>query len=269
MEWEDPWHAGSPHAPRRSGHDSSGRWPHWRWSSASHRSPPPVSRAATMSGHDISWPQCPTSVGGYGLPMPPTTTPFVVVGLTKGLPFTREPVPGQPGAWMRAHGRPAQAYTMAAFPTAAQLATYRAKGPWSSRTRAGQLSNVGYAEAHVRGRGAEAGRLRAARGLDRRRAAARPALADRHRLAAAREPLRRRGPDARRCATRGPPTASTPSPPGGPASPAPGGCPASRSGRPPAGSTTPPRPRPVPCRPASRAATCTSPSGTTTPATTT
>ena len=107
----------------------------------------PVSRAATLSGHDISWPQCPVAVGGYGLPMPPTTTRFVVVGLTKGLPFTRNPCLANQVAWVRSHGKPAQAYTMAAFPTAAQLAAYRAKGPWSSSTRAGQLSNVGYAEA--------------------------------------------------------------------------------------------------------------------------
>ena len=32
----------------------------------------PPAAAATMYGHDISWPQCPTSVGGFGLPMPPT-----------------------------------------------------------------------------------------------------------------------------------------------------------------------------------------------------
>ena len=78
----------------------------------------PVSRAATLSGHDISWPQCPVAVGGYGLPMPPTTTRFVVVGLTKGLPFTRNPCLANQVAWVRSHGRPAQAYTMAAFPTA-------------------------------------------------------------------------------------------------------------------------------------------------------
>ena len=68
-------------------------------------------------------------------------------GLTKGLPFTENPCLASQVGWVRTHGRPAQAYTMAAFPTAAQLTTYRAEGPWSARTRAGQLSNVGYAEA--------------------------------------------------------------------------------------------------------------------------
>jgi hypothetical protein len=35
---------------------------------------------------------------------------------------------------------------MAAFPTAAQLSAYGTAGPWSSRTRAGALSNAGYSE---------------------------------------------------------------------------------------------------------------------------
>jgi hypothetical protein len=104
-------------------------------------------RSATTSGYDVSWPQCPVSAGGYGLPMPPTSTPFVVVGLTRGLPFTENPCAADQVGWVKAHGRPAHAYTMAGFPTPSQLRTYRSKGPWSSSTRAGQLSNVGYSEA--------------------------------------------------------------------------------------------------------------------------
>jgi hypothetical protein len=103
--------------------------------------------AATMYGHDISWPQCPTAVGGYNLPMPPTTTEFVIVGLTFGLPFTENPCLASQVQWTRPNDTPAHAYTMAAFPTSAQLGTYGSSGPWSTRTRAGQLSNVGYAEA--------------------------------------------------------------------------------------------------------------------------
>ncbi len=107
----------------------------------------PVSAAAApMYGHDISWPQCPSSQGGYGLPMPPTSTQFVVVGLTKGLAFTENPCLASQVSWVKANGKPAHAYTMATFPTAAQLTGYRASGPWSTSTRAGQLSNVGYAE---------------------------------------------------------------------------------------------------------------------------
>jgi hypothetical protein len=107
----------------------------------------PPARAAVVLGHDISWPQCPTSVGGYGLPMPPTTTGFVVLGLTKGLPFTENPCLASQISWVRTNSRPAHAYTMAGFPTTAQLSTYGASGPWRTTTRAGRLSNVGYAEA--------------------------------------------------------------------------------------------------------------------------
>ncbi len=103
--------------------------------------------AAPMFGHDVSWPQCPEEVDGLGLPMPPTTTAFVVVGLTKSLPFTENPCLADQVAWVEEHAKPAHAYTIAAFPTTAQLSTYRTRGPWSASTRAGQLSNVGYAEA--------------------------------------------------------------------------------------------------------------------------
>ena len=104
-------------------------------------------RAAVMFGNDVSWPQCAKAVDGLDLPMPPDTAAFVVIGLTKGLPFTENPCLADQVAWARQHGVPAQAYTIAAFPTAAQLGTYGSQGPWRSTTRAGQLSNVGYAEA--------------------------------------------------------------------------------------------------------------------------
>ena len=107
----------------------------------------PPATAAPRFGHDISWPQCPAAVGGFGLPLPPPSTEFVVVGLTKGLPFTKNPCLAAQVAWVKDHARPAHAYTIAAFPTASQLRTYGVSGPWSSSTRAGQLSNVGHAEA--------------------------------------------------------------------------------------------------------------------------
>ena len=104
-------------------------------------------QAAELSGHDISWPQCSPADGGYGLPMPPSNTQFVILGLTKGLPFTENPCLGSQLTWVRSNSKTAHAYAMAAFPTPAQLLTYRSSGPWSATTRAGQLSNVGYAEA--------------------------------------------------------------------------------------------------------------------------
>ncbi len=103
--------------------------------------------AATEYGNDVSWPQCSVAQGGYGLPMPPDTAQFVVIGLTKGLPFTANPCLAEQVAWAADRSVPAQAYTMAAYPTAAQLATYGAAGPWAATTRWGRLANAGYAEA--------------------------------------------------------------------------------------------------------------------------
>ena len=74
-------------------------------------------RAVSLYGHDISWPQCPTAVGGFGLPLPPASSQFVVIGLTKGLPFTENPCLASQVAWAADNRKPAQAYTMAAFPT--------------------------------------------------------------------------------------------------------------------------------------------------------
>ncbi len=103
--------------------------------------------AATLSGYDISWPQCSVAQGGFGNPMPPTTTGFVVIGLTDGHPFSDNPCLADQLAWATTNHVKAAPYTMSGFPTAAQITTYGASGPWSSATRAGQLSNAGYAEA--------------------------------------------------------------------------------------------------------------------------
>lgn len=100
----------------------------------------PSAQAAVMFGNDISWPQCPSS-------FPPTSTQFLVIGLTNGLPFTQNPCVAAQATWAADHAKPTHAYTMAGFPTSAQLTTYGTKGPWSSSTQAGRLSNVGYAEA--------------------------------------------------------------------------------------------------------------------------
>ena len=103
----------------------------------------PPAAAAPLFGHDISWPQCPPN----GQPMPPTTTEFVIIGLTRGLPFTENPCLQFHVDWQETNGVPAHGYVVVAFPTAAQLSTYGSQGPWSARTRAGQLSNTGYAAA--------------------------------------------------------------------------------------------------------------------------
>jgi hypothetical protein len=102
--------------------------------------------AATEYGNDVSWPQCTTAQGGAGLPMPADSAQFVVIGLTRGLPFTDNPCLADQVTWAKTRSKPAQAYTFAAFPTDAQLASYGSQGPWSPTTRLGRLSNVGYAE---------------------------------------------------------------------------------------------------------------------------
>ena len=106
-----------------------------------------AARADTMFGHDVSWPQCSAAEGGYGLPMPPTSTQFVIVGLTHGLAFTENPCLAGQVNWLRTHGKPGHGYAMGTFPTSSQLSTYGDDGPWDPATRAGQLRNVGYAEA--------------------------------------------------------------------------------------------------------------------------
>ena len=99
--------------------------------------------AATLFGYDISWPQCPPD----GHPMPPTSTQFVIVGLTRGLALTENPCLGYQVQWLRDNGKPNHAYTMATFPTAAQEAAHGDDGPWQPTTRRARLSNVGYAQA--------------------------------------------------------------------------------------------------------------------------
>lgn len=107
----------------------------------------PSAHAAPLQGNDISWPQCPASAGGYGLPLPPDTARLSVIGLTNGLPFTVNPCLAWQVTWASNAQVPAHAYAMAAFPTPAQLRAHRVAGPWSPATRDGQLSNAGFAEA--------------------------------------------------------------------------------------------------------------------------
>src|SRR4051795_5707961 len=73
--------------------------------------------AATLSGYDVSWPQCPTASGGSGLPLPPAPAEVVVIGLTRGLPFPKIPCLGAQVGWARQNAVPAQASPIPAFPT--------------------------------------------------------------------------------------------------------------------------------------------------------
>ena len=109
--------------------------------------PGAAAATGTLYGYDVSWPQCSEAEGGYGLPMPPTDADFMIIGLTDGLAFTENPCLASQVEFARTRGIPAHGYAMATFPTAGQLTTYGSAGPFDSATRAGQLRNVGYAEA--------------------------------------------------------------------------------------------------------------------------
>lgn len=104
-------------------------------------------QAAVQVGNDISWPQCSRAQGGYANPMPSSRTGFVIVGTTDGLPFTVNPCLKQQARWIRNSFRPFHAYSMAAYPTSAQLAKYGNSGRFTGNDLLTKLRNVGYAEA--------------------------------------------------------------------------------------------------------------------------
>lgn len=105
---------------------------------------PAAQAVPTATGYDISWPQCP---GTGAKPMPPTNARFVVIGLTRGQGFTKNPCVADQFAWAATNNIPRAAYTWTTYPTAAQLTTYGATGgPWRGSTDAARLRNVGYAE---------------------------------------------------------------------------------------------------------------------------
>lgn len=117
---------------------------------------PGTVRAAAASvprlrGNDISWPQCPKGMGvpgrrTLGLPMPTRKARLVVVGLTNGRAFTRNPCLAWHLRWVAERRLPVAGYTMLSYPTRAELAKHRKSGPYSSRTLTGRLRNYGYAQ---------------------------------------------------------------------------------------------------------------------------
>ena len=118
---------------------------------------PAQGAVAELQGHDISWPQCPKGSGqaipgtgygvGYGNPMPPASTDFVIIGLTDGLPFYRNHCLVSQVDFVRANQLRTGVYTMAAYPTADQLTRYGAAGPRPGSALADRLFNAGYAMA--------------------------------------------------------------------------------------------------------------------------
>ncbi len=103
--------------------------------------PATQAHAATQYGYDISWPQCGRDLA------PLKNGDFMIIGLTNGLAFTENPCLQTQVNFAKQNSIPVHGYAMATFPNSTQLASYGSSGPWNSATRAGKLSNVGYAEA--------------------------------------------------------------------------------------------------------------------------
>ena len=108
----------------------------------------PPAQAATLYGHDYLLAPMPD---GGRRPGPAAAAGHYRVrgaGADPGAALHREPLPGQPRGLGQAATTSAPTPTpWPLSPPPPQLTTYRAQGPWSASTRAGQLSNVGYAEA--------------------------------------------------------------------------------------------------------------------------
>lgn len=108
--------------------------------------------SAGMLGADISWPNCPRGMGvagrrTLGLPMPAQQAQFFIVGLTNGRAFTRNPCLAWQLAQAEARGVRIAAYTMLSYPNRLERLRHRGAGPYPTTTLAGQISNVGYAQA--------------------------------------------------------------------------------------------------------------------------
>jgi len=106
--------------------------------------PPP---AGTTAGVDVSWPQCPVARGGYANPMPASWATLVVIGISQGSAFTTNPCLADEVAWARARHAWVAAYVLPTYPTNAEYARYGGHGPYPTRTVAGRLMNVGWAQA--------------------------------------------------------------------------------------------------------------------------
>jgi hypothetical protein len=112
--------------------------------------------AATTSTHvvgaDVSWPECPPTMGiagkrGEGKPMPAPTSDFVVLGLTNGPAFFRNPCLEREVAWAKRHHVYAAAYAVTTYPFPRHLRRYGSHGPYRPSTLLGRLRNVGYNQA--------------------------------------------------------------------------------------------------------------------------
>ena len=109
-------------------------------------------RPRPRGGADISWPQCPHTVGANGRhgldqPMPDPNVRFVVVGLTNGRGLTANPCLDRHLRWVRTHHVWAAAYAFLTYPSDRQLRRLRASGPYRPTYFYGKLGNAAYATA--------------------------------------------------------------------------------------------------------------------------
>ena len=114
----------------------------------------PALSGARSVGRDISWPNCPVGLGiparrTLGLPLPPRSARFAVVGLTNGPAFYPNPCLTDQVDHLRRQRLWTAAYAVVTYPTRAQLRRYGASGPRSDGDRAGRLFNTGYAQARL------------------------------------------------------------------------------------------------------------------------
>jgi hypothetical protein len=112
----------------------------------------PAQAAAPVVGNDISWPQCPKGMGissrrSEGQPMPPTSSRFVVIGLTNGPGFYPNPCLKSQVDFAKKRHLWTAAYAMTTYPTAAQLTKYGSKGPYKGTDRLSRLGNAGFSQA--------------------------------------------------------------------------------------------------------------------------
>lgn len=106
---------------------------------------------AGLVGNDISWPNCPVGLGVPGRrssnePMPNDNARFVIIGLTNGRAFTRNPCIARHVKYVKDMRLRAAAYTMLSYPNRAERAAYGKKGPYDPRTYVNRIANVGYAQ---------------------------------------------------------------------------------------------------------------------------
>lgn len=114
----------------------------------------PAEAATIVRGADVSWPECPKGMGipsrpTEGKPMPGAANRFVVLGLTNGPAFSRNPCLANQVVWAKRHHQLTAAYAVTTFPTTAQLASYGSKGPYGVRSVTARLRNVGWAQAKL------------------------------------------------------------------------------------------------------------------------